>query len=259
MSGLSLCPAVQLWFAGKTVSSGPAPLPFAALAVLGLPQRWRVGFGPAALGAGEEAFSFRLWLLFFLQTWVWVRKGQAFFLLPLELQWTVAQNLGTSYISSHPLFRVHCVNHLHICNPVNAPLLSAQRRVESEFQRFERQTGPPPTAGSCLWCWSFPSVCLHHYTELDCIFSFQAFSFPQALDKTNFRIVNISPYHGPRETLSDISFGILFLGSSTVTQVSLFVFNSWRTYFKSLCTRMQPPVIDETKNAIRNWLVESTP
>lgn len=121
MSGLSLCPAVRLWFAGKTVSSGPAPLPFAALAVLGLTQRWRAGSGPAAFGAGEEAFPFRLLLLFLLQTWVWVGKGQAFFLLPLELQRTVAQNLGTSYISSHPLFRFHCVNHLHICNSVNAP------------------------------------------------------------------------------------------------------------------------------------------
>lgn len=55
----------------------PAPLPFAALAVLGFTQRWRVGFelAAAALGAGEEAFSFRLLLLFSLQTWVWVRKG----------------------------------------------------------------------------------------------------------------------------------------------------------------------------------------
>lgn len=58
----------------------PPPPPFAALAVSAFIQRWGVGFGLAALGAGEEASLFRLLLLLFLQTWVWVRKGQAFFL-----------------------------------------------------------------------------------------------------------------------------------------------------------------------------------
>lgn len=43
---------------------------------------------------------------------------------------------------------------------------------------------------------------------------------PHASDKTLFRIVNIAPYHGPRETLSDTSFWILLLGSCTVTEVS---------------------------------------
>lgn len=45
-----------------------------------------------------------------------------------------------------------------------------------------------------------------------------AFLVPHALDKTVRRIVNIAPYHGPRETLSDTSFWILLLGSRTVTE-----------------------------------------
>lgn len=47
-----------------------------------------------------------------------------------------------------------------------------------------------------------------------------AFLVPHALDKTLSRIVNIAPYHGPRETLSDTSFWILLLGSRTATEVS---------------------------------------
>lgn len=47
------------------------------------------------------------------------------------------------------------------------------------------------------------------------------FLVPHAWDKTAFRTVNIFPYHGPRETLSDTSFWILLLGSRTVAEVSL--------------------------------------
>lgn len=49
--------------------------------------------------------------------------------------------------------------------------------VEREFQVFERK-GFLLTAGSCLRCWSFPGVRLQHDTELDCTFSFLAFSSP---------------------------------------------------------------------------------
>lgn len=65
------------------------------------------------------------------------------------------------------------------------------------------------------------------------------FLISHALDRTIFRIVSISPYHGPRETLSDTSFGILLLGSDTVTQVSPFVYLTVGELI-----RMQPLVID---------------
>lgn len=50
------------------------------------------------------------------------------------------------------------------------------------------------------------------------------FLISHAPDKTVFRIVNSSPYHGPRQTLSDTSFWILLLGSDTVTKVGAFVY-----------------------------------
>lgn len=62
------------------------------------------------------------------------------------------------------------------------------------------------------------------------------FLVPHALDKTVFRIGNIFPYHGPRETLSDTTFWILLLGSRTVTEVSPHALTiSLRELNKSMC------------------------
>lgn len=175
-SGLPLCPAVRSWLADRTVSSGSAPASLCRASCDGFYSKVESGIRRAALGAGAEASLFPLLLLFFLQR---LSQGRTSILSsPLELQWTVAQNLGTPDISSHPLFRVHCINHLHICTLWIFLLLNAQSRGRKGISSVWKKRSLL-TAGSCLRCWSFPGVrLLQHHTELDCIFSFLAFSSP---------------------------------------------------------------------------------
>lgn len=67
-------------------------------------------------------------LFFLLQSLSLSQERTSIFPLPLELQGTAAQNLGTSDIS-HPLLRGHCINHLHIYNPVNLPAAQCSEKV----------------------------------------------------------------------------------------------------------------------------------
>lgn len=211
-SGLSLCPAEQLWLAGRTSPLAPPRLSLPRS--VGFLQRWRAEI--PALGLYGAAFPI---LTAVLPRPVSQSQEKASLFFLQKLGGTVAQDLGTPDASSrsHFLLWLHCEITCMFA-ALWIPLLRAQRRGSGKHQVFRREgfrtlrelsevlkpskrLSPPA-----------PRVRWHIFIS--------AFLVPHASDKNLSRFVNIAPYHGPRETLSDTSFWILLLGSRTVTEVS---------------------------------------
>ena len=105
----------------------PPPLPFAALVARDLPKGGKWDSSGRRLEQ-VQTHSCSAVAVFSPPVVSLSQERTSIFPLPLELQGTAAQNLGTSDIS-HPLLRGPCINHLHIYNPVNLPAAQCSEKV----------------------------------------------------------------------------------------------------------------------------------